>query len=911
VANLCRFLGSFRCATTDVLEALSVRNDWIDQALRGGTAGAWRWDVGSGELTWGDSVLDVLGLGEAAVTYEAFIALLHPDDRARVAAGLRAAIERRTEYVGEYRLTTRPGRWFEARGHLVLEDGEPREMVGLVHDITARKTAEEGLVRIAQRLSASRQGDLLTTLVEQLAQALNADLVAIAIRPENIDHAHPPQEPETAPGSCQAEGSDSTATSTHSEPINRCGQWRKVRTLALWSDGRLQDNIEYDLLDTPCANVVEGQDCYYPSGAKDHFERDALLQQVNAEGYMGAPIRNHTGRTIGLVAVVWREPVDDSRVVQATVQIFGARAGAEIERLGIERQQKRRAEILRQQKQALSSLSRSELWQTGSRDEIFQHICEVGSRTLDVDRLSIWLKNETDTGLDQTNLYEAKHGRHTRGEVFLREKAPGYFASLESDRVIGASDAHSDPRTHELSRCCLGPRGIVSKLDAPIRVSGTMAGVVCCEMVGRSRRWLPEEESFSASLADFARLAINLAEKKHLQGQLLQKLALESLGRLAGGVAHDFNNLLTAIAGAAELAYDSLDDPRNATLLLDDIREAAQRAARLTSQLLGFARKRVIEPRLVDLNEVIRETERILLRLIGEHVELEQRLDPGLWKAFVDPGQFEQILVNLVVNARDAMPAGGRIVIETRNVARDEATGEVASGVAQPNQKAHLEEILLCISDTGNGIAPDALPHIFEPFFTTKTQGAGSGLGLATTYGVVMQAGGRIVADSKPGKGTRITIQLPRASNGALPRPWHKTVPTSIQGTEILLLVEDDERVRKTTQKGLENLGYTVLTAADPAAALQLADERAEYLDLVISDVVMPQMSGQEMAAQLKQRHPTLPVLFVSGYTEDELFRQGLSEDKLHFVAKPFTPSSLATKVRQVLDRPKSNSGEV
>jgi PAS domain S-box-containing protein len=390
----------------------------------------------------------------------------------------------------------------------------------------------------------------------------------------------------------------------------------------------------------------------------------------------------------------------------------------------------------------------------------------------------------------------------------------------------------------------------------------------------------------------------DVTERKRLETQLLQAQKLESVGRLAGGIAHDFNNLLTAILGHTEMAEEEFDADCAVHVHLCGIRQAGERAADLTRQLLAFARRQVIEPKVIDLNALILSLDTLLRRLIGENIEIVFLLASGLNAVKVDTGQFTQILVNLVINARDAMLDGGKITIETSNATLDADYAHQHDGV-EPG-----EYVLLAISDTGTGIEEAIRLHIFEPFFTTKEKGRGTGLGLATVYGIVKQAGGHIWLYSEPGKGTTFKIYLPRSleTSQALATPEvFRVLPG---GTETLLLVEDEPAVRALAASALRGRGYTVLEAANGAEALRTAQDHAEEVALLITDVVMPLLGGKELADRLQATRPDMKVLYVSGYTENTVVHHGVLEPGISFLSKPFTPASLARKVRDILDDP-------
>jgi len=388
----------------------------------------------------------------------------------------------------------------------------------------------------------------------------------------------------------------------------------------------------------------------------------------------------------------------------------------------------------------------------------------------------------------------------------------------------------------------------------------------------------------------------DMTEQKRLQEQLVQSQKLEIIGRLAGGVAHDFNNLLTVINGTAELALGDLPAGDPMRIEFQHIQQAGERASHLTRQLLAFSRKQVLAPQAIDLGVHVEHTAKMLQRLIGEDIKLRVESQPGLDTVFVDPGQMEQILLNLAVNARDAMPRGGTLTIATRNAWLDAEFASRHPGIT-PGPHVALE-----VRDTGIGMTPEVQARIFEPFFTTKEPGKGTGLGLATVYGVVQQSGGSILVETAPGRGTRFTILLPKAEPGT-----RTTSPTAAggrksKGTETILIVDDDDGLRMIMARILRSAGYQVLAARDGKEALAVAQLHTGPLEALLTDVVMPGMSGPELARVLCAARPALKVLYTSGYTDDAMLRQEFSSDSAHFIAKPYTAGVLTAKLREILD---------
>jgi PAS domain S-box-containing protein len=388
----------------------------------------------------------------------------------------------------------------------------------------------------------------------------------------------------------------------------------------------------------------------------------------------------------------------------------------------------------------------------------------------------------------------------------------------------------------------------------------------------------------------------DVTERRSLQAQLAESQRLESVGQLAGGVAHDFNNLLTAILGYLRLVADQLEEGHPARADLEEIDRAAQRASNLTGQLLAFARRRVVAPRVVDLNAVAAGLDRLLRRLITEDIELINVLSPDLGRTRIDPTQLEQVVVNLVLNARDAMPGGGRLTIETRNVTVSDGDRPGHADVAPGPY------VQLAVSDTGHGMDEATRARVFEPFFTTKDRTKGTGLGLATAWGIVRQAGGHIWVHSEPGRGATFTVLLPRveaAVEGGTDAPAEAPARS---GSETVLLVEDERAVRDVLARGLRERGYRVLCAADGAEALDLARAHRASLRLLITDVVLPILNGRELAHRLAEELPGLSVLYISGYAEEAVVHHGVVEPGVAFLSKPFSAEELARRVRQLLD---------
>lgn len=398
-------------------------------------------------------------------------------------------------------------------------------------------------------------------------------------------------------------------------------------------------------------------------------------------------------------------------------------------------------------------------------------------------------------------------------------------------------------------------------------------------------------------------MGIDITERRQLEDQLRQSQKMEAVGRLAGGVAHDFNNLLTVISGYGDMIMRGLTPEDPLLGCIEEVLKAASRATSLTNQLLAFSRRQVIQPKILDLNILVANMDRMLRRVIGEHIELETVLMPGLGSVKADAGQLEQVIMNLAVNARDAMPEGGKLYIRTGNV--DVPHSSRLHADVRPGSYVRLT-----VADTGQGMDAEIMIHLFEPFYTSKATGKGTGLGLSTVYGIVKQSGGEIVVESEPGSGATFHIYLPRiigVTDAAHPA---KTVPAARAGTETILLVEDEPGVRQLVRDMLYRLGYTILEAGSGAEALRIFEQHHGVIDLLLTDVIMPQMSGRDLAQRLRSVQPSLKVLYMSGYTDDMLAHHGVLEPNVFLLPKPFAPDELGAKLREVLDTAATKSAE-
>ena len=476
---------------------------------------------------------------------------------------------------------------------------------------------------------------------------------------------------------------------------------------------------------------------------------------------------------------------------------------------------------------------------------------------------------------------------------------------LNSSMNLRLLGARSEVDVHGKTVFDLFPREIAERFDADDKhVLGTGQSVVNREephlkdAQGRQRWFLTTKVPLrerDGQVIGLLGISRDISDWKRLELQLLQAQKMETVGRLAGGVAHDFNNLLTIILGSLELLR--VGHRARAASHLENIETAATQAAHLTRQLLAFSRQQIVEPKVIDVNELISDARRMLSRLINEDIELMTLPRPGLWRVCVDPMQLMQVLVNLVVNARDAMPQGGKLTIETDNVALTEDYID-----RHPHVKPG-EFVMLAVSDTGAGLSDEARAHLFEPFFTTKELGKGTGLGLATSYGIIKQSGGFIFPYSEPGNGATFKVYLPRAF-ADFKSPDHPGVAEASalpRGCETVLLVEDNDLLRQMATETLERHGYTVIAARDGVDALSLIESERRSVHLLLTDVIMPKMSGRELADHFQRRFPDVRILYMSGYATDTIVHHGMLDPGIDLLQKPYTPLALIRRVQEVL----------
>jgi two-component system cell cycle sensor histidine kinase/response regulator CckA len=483
------------------------------------------------------------------------------------------------------------------------------------------------------------------------------------------------------------------------------------------------------------------------------------------------------------------------------------------------------------------------------------------------------------------------------GRFVLVNRATAAIYGTTVEALIGKTDADFNPNREEVARFLRDDREVMSSgrskhiAEEPVTNPAT-----------EETRWfqttkvplrLPDDD-----LPTLLGIATEITERKRLEEQLLQSQKMEAVGQLAGGVAHDFNNILTAIVGYADLLATEFAPDDRRLEDLEEIRKSARRAAALTRQLLAFSRKQVLEPRVIDFNEIVQNMDKMLRSLISESIRLETHYAADLASARADPNQLEQVIMNLAINARDAMPEGGTLTIETGNATLDEDYAMRHLSV-MPG-----EYVMLAVSDTGCGMDEETKGRIFEPFFTTKEKGKGTGLGLSTVYGIVKQHGGNIWLYSEPGKGSTFKVYLPVVQEEAETAVKSAAPAAVMGGGETVLVVEDDDQLRRLAHRALAAQGYAVLEAERGSTAIDIARRHPGRIDLLLTDMVMPDTNGRKLADHLRSSRPGLRVLFMSGYPDGAMAHRGMLEQGVAYVAKPFTTEAITRKVREILDAP-------
>jgi PAS domain S-box-containing protein len=733
-------------------------------------------------------------------------------------------------------------------------------------DIRPRKQVELALSQLLQADDAS-ESEGLRALVASLARALELDRLVLA-------------------------------------RSARTGE-QDWESLVVWQSGELRETGPLDLTGLPEATVARGQVCIHPAGVTQLLPAVADRVGRSLQSFAGQPLFDGDGRIVGWIAGYAERPLQSPEAVRDLLAVAARPLARWIIARG-ERSTDASADPNRSRESGAAPSARlpERVAPTSSavgRDLLYRVIQQSADLVFVCD-------------LDTTVLFANESATHQ-----LRAESDQTLAGRRLLELLVATDA-AKLRSEVLPRLTpgfpwCGELTLEGTLDGPPIV--TEATIFLFDEVGdatgpdrnrepplsRSARSRPLRSNFAVSLHDISARRRTEEALRQSEARLIQARKMESVGRLAGGIAHDFNNLLSAIIGYSDLVLQELDPEHGSRRDVEEILRAAERAGGLTRQLLAFSRRQVLQPERVDLNAVVADIDRMLRRLIGEDIELVTRLHGELEPIVADPGQIEQVIVNLVVNARDAMPRGGRIELETSNFACIDPV-RVESGMLAPGRYVALQ-----VADTGIGMDEETRAQIFEPFFTTKEASGGTGLGLASAYGIISQSRGQIDVTSRLGEGSTFTIYLPVAREAAVGATPTDPAPAS-RGRETILLVEDSGPVRRLVERMLTRKGYTVLAAESATAALRHCSRYDGPIDLLLTDVVLPRMAGPEIARQAREIRPDLRVLYMSGFTDETLTQHGLSSLEPDLLAKPFSSSTVLARVRQRLDHPAPDSQE-
>jgi PAS domain S-box-containing protein len=822
----------------------------------------------------GYSADELLATGFESITY--------PDDYAEDVVLTKRLLDREVETirrVKRYRHKDGRIRWVQVNSSLVLDDnGAPRYFVSQIQDITERKRADEELQQANRALQTiSNCNQVLVhatdeaTLLREICQVMvrdggyrvawvgfadaggETDVKAVAVSSGETD--------SPARTAWAAQGGEQMAAAIRTGEPAVCKDLRAATGAGAWRDEAVRLGYR-SCVALPL--VTDGRAfgaLTLCSGEETSFDvSEATLLKELADDL-----------AFGIVALRARVNQRQAETALRTANERYAR-----------------------QEASLTKLTKSYVSAPDDFADVAREMTEVVANTLSVALVAVWLHDENGTVTRCEDLFKWPEGTHGQGLSLRQEACPVYFKALAGAEVLAVTNARSDPRTSELLEPLLLPYGIASVMCVPIRSRGATVGVLSCKHVGNPRRWMPDEQAFALAVANLLSAMLAQVERQRLEHQLRQAQKLEAIGRLAGGVAHDFNNILTVILGRAEEVAADERVPADLRESVADLSQNAQRATALTRQLLAFSRRQAIEVRDVDLNSVVANVTRLLHRVLGEDIVVTFTYSEQPLAVRADPGMIEQVLLNLAVNARDAMPDGGRLSIDTSFL---DLSGNEPSRSGSPGNWACLR-----VKDNGAGIAAEHLPHIFEPFFTTKDVGKGTGLGLATTYGIVQQHGGWIEVDSQIGHGTEFRVFFPRVG-AEMPAAAPVSAPAPPpRGRETIMVVEDEAGVRALVLKLLQDLGYRVLQAQSGPHALDVWRQQGDEVQLLITDIVMPDgMNGVELAERLRRNRPQLKVIYTSGYLAD-LSREDITRHSDAYIAKPFSLMELARLVRRTLD---------
>jgi PAS domain S-box-containing protein len=892
----------------DVEAQLQRSEERMRLAFDAAKIGFWDWNIVTGEMLWSATVSRLMGLPEDSPTsFAIFMNAVHPDDRKAMQESIESAVRDNKDLASEYRVLRPDGslHWRFAKGRAIYDaTGHSVRMVGIAIDIDDRKAADKRLLLQAAALEAAANSIVITDNKGTILWINQAFSRLTGYSSEEVLGKNP---------RLLKSGEQDSAFYTN--------MWATITSGRTWQGeltNRRKDGSLYteEMTITPL-HIGTGGITHYVAIKQDVTSRkiaeEALRQaeekyrRIFEDAMIGIFQVTPEGRPVSINRALARiHGYDSPEQLLAEVSNFGRQLFVDPDAL-----------------QELGRVLEKDGLLHSAEFEIFSN-----------DGSTKWVLANVRTVSDADGKVVLHEGtveditERRKGEEFLREKAamqeqlsmvlatvPGVVYSF----LMRADGSSAIPFASSRLRDIFDVAPDAIKLDA----SPALAMIhpddlshfqeATADSLRRLRPWheefrvnhpkrglvwvkgdaSPERQQDGSVL--WHGFLIDTTERKHLESQLLQAQKMEAVGRLAGGVSHDFNNIMGIVLGYSDLIAETLSPSDLNLHRIMKIRDAALRATGLIRQLLAFSRLQVFAPTLMDLNVSITHLAEMLPRLLGEDIRLTLSLDRNLWTVKADPSQIDQVLLNLSVNARDAMPHGGKLVIETHNVELDESCSTMHPDVTLG------PFAMICVSDTGTGISSEAMPRIFDPFFTTKEMGKGTGLGLSTVYGIVRQSGGFISVDTKVPGGTTFKIYLPRQCGMApVAIPKRENARPKTVGSKRILLAEDDAALREIVSIQLEELGYTVLAASNGREALRMAEKQEGPIDLLLTDVVMPGMNGRQLADRLKQKIPALKVLFVSGYSGDVILREGSLEPGAYFVHKPITKMALDEKLRSI-----------